>query len=153
MTRGARFGPRAIRIASERQSPHRSFGPRLGLNPYNNWAKLVNPDRCLAYITGRLWRYSGDPIVIASNDLAYDSDNALAVRQIQAAYETLLSRDVETPSTSIPKTLSGRVHPRLLTLGGDHSIVVVSGFTVDLLDASGTKSVEQAIWPLISCSL
>ena len=38
---GARFGPKAIRAASGRQSPFRSFGPRMGINPYSNWAKLV----------------------------------------------------------------------------------------------------------------
>lgn len=38
---GARFGPKAIRAASGRQSPFRSFGPRMAINPYSNWAKLV----------------------------------------------------------------------------------------------------------------
>ena len=41
---GARFGPKAIRAASGRQSPFRSFGPRMGINPYSNWAKLVSTD-------------------------------------------------------------------------------------------------------------
>lgn len=40
---GARFGPKAIRAASGRQSPFRSFGPQMAMNPYSNWAKLVNP--------------------------------------------------------------------------------------------------------------
>ena len=41
ITVGARFGPKAIRAASGRQSPFRSFGPQMGINPYSNWAKLV----------------------------------------------------------------------------------------------------------------
>jgi len=41
VTAGARFGPRAIRAASARQSASQGFGPRMGLNPYDNWAKMV----------------------------------------------------------------------------------------------------------------
>jgi len=38
---GARFGPRAIRAASSRQSRLQGFGPKMGINPYDNWAKLT----------------------------------------------------------------------------------------------------------------
>ncbi|OJJ52105.1 hypothetical protein ASPSYDRAFT_214807 [Aspergillus sydowii CBS 593.65] len=39
---GARFGPRAIRHASGRQSSVRGFNPRASINPYQNWAKIVD---------------------------------------------------------------------------------------------------------------
>lgn len=52
------------------------------------------------------------------------SDNSLALKQMQAAYEILLSRKVTTPSTSTPKTKDEKIHPRIVTLGGDHSIVL-----------------------------
>ncbi|KAI5461818.1 arginase family-domain-containing protein [Mariannaea sp. PMI_226] len=39
---GARFGPRAIRHASGRQHSLRGFNPRANLNPYQNWAKIVD---------------------------------------------------------------------------------------------------------------
>lgn len=39
---GARFGPRAIRHASGRQSFVREFNPRASINPYQNWAKIVD---------------------------------------------------------------------------------------------------------------
>jgi agmatinase len=39
---GARFGPRAIRSASARQTSMRGFNPRAGINPYQNWAKVVD---------------------------------------------------------------------------------------------------------------
>lgn len=39
---GARFGPRAIRSASARQTSMRGFNPRAGINPYQNWAKIVD---------------------------------------------------------------------------------------------------------------
>lgn len=39
---GARFGPRAIRHASSRQTSFRGFNPRAGINPYQNWARIVD---------------------------------------------------------------------------------------------------------------
>ncbi|KAM4055331.1 arginase family protein [Hirsutella rhossiliensis] len=39
---GARFGPRAIRHASSRQTAFRGFNPRAGINPYQSWAKIVD---------------------------------------------------------------------------------------------------------------
>ncbi|CAM1502868.1 Fc.00g076440.m01.CDS01 [Cosmosporella sp. VM-42] len=39
---GARFGPRAIRHASSRQTSFRGFNPRADINPYQNWAKVVD---------------------------------------------------------------------------------------------------------------
>src|SRR4051794_29983496 len=35
---GARFGPRAIRAASQRQRIGRAFNHRAGINPYRSWA-------------------------------------------------------------------------------------------------------------------
>ncbi|OAQ99139.1 hypothetical protein LLEC1_05840 [Akanthomyces lecanii] len=39
---GARFGPRFIRAASARQIGYRSYNPRANVNPYQNWAKIVD---------------------------------------------------------------------------------------------------------------
>ncbi|RYC64491.1 hypothetical protein CHU98_g1691, partial [Xylaria longipes] len=39
---GARFGPRAIRAASARQTTYRGFNPRASINPYQNWAKVLD---------------------------------------------------------------------------------------------------------------
>jgi agmatinase len=39
---GARFGPRAIRYVSGRQSSFRGFNPRAGINPYQSWAKIID---------------------------------------------------------------------------------------------------------------
>jgi arginase family enzyme len=57
-------------------------------------------------------------------------DNYVAIDQMQAAYETLLFRPVKTLSADIPgglktSTISkdGLDHPRIVTLGGDHTIV------------------------------
>ncbi|KAH7313339.1 arginase family-domain-containing protein [Stachybotrys elegans] len=39
---GARFGPRSIRHASSRQTSFRAFNPRANINPYMNWAKIID---------------------------------------------------------------------------------------------------------------
>lgn len=58
-------------------------------------------------------------------------DNALAYAQIEAAYGSLLSRPT-SPSTdaqqltvgSRGQARDGREHPKIITLGGDHSVVL-----------------------------
>jgi agmatinase len=71
---GARFGPRALRAASARQTSFRGFNHRAGINPYQSWAAILD---------------CGDiPIT--------PFDNELALRQMTLAYEELLTR----PSTS-----------------------------------------------------
>lgn len=98
---GARFGPRAIRAASARQMSGTSYNTRAGINPYQSWAKITD---------------CGDiPIT--------PFDNGLAERQMYEAFLELGSRKpVHTPpkgSASI-----GAHHPKLVTLGGDHSVAL-----------------------------
>ncbi|OAA63395.1 arginase [Niveomyces insectorum RCEF 264] len=90
---GARFGPRAIRAASARQTSFRGFNPRANINPYQNWAKILD---------------CGDIPVTPM-------DNAVALTQMEAAFAELGRR----PSRSESHTA-----PRLITLGGDHSIAL-----------------------------
>lgn len=92
---GARFGPRAIRAASARQTSFRGFNPRRGLNPYSSPYTILD---------------CGDiPIT--------PFDNALALRQMSEAFLELGSRPPALIDPSYPK-------PKLLTLGGDHSIAL-----------------------------
>ncbi|KAL2052439.1 hypothetical protein ABVK25_007311 [Lepraria finkii] len=92
---GARFGPRAIRAASARQTSFRGFNPRRGLNPFAAQYTILD---------------CGDiPIT--------PFDNALAVQQMSEAFLELGSR----PPALIHSTNS---KPKLLTLGGDHSIAL-----------------------------
>jgi agmatinase len=94
---GARFGPRAIRAASARQISHRSFNTRAGINPFTSWPHILD---------------CGDiPIT--------PFDNALALRQMTEAYLELLSRRPLSFSNPI-----SHVHPKLITLGGDHSVAL-----------------------------
>ncbi|SCU87828.1 LAFA_0E09054g1_1 [Lachancea sp. 'fantastica'] len=91
---GARFGPQAIRRASQRQTSLRGFNSRAGINPYQNWAKILD---------------CGDVPVTPM-------DNKLALQMMTAAYENLMTRNSTSQSNELP--------PRFVTLGGDHSIIL-----------------------------
>lgn len=95
---GARFGPRAIRAASARQTSFRGYNPRANLNPYAEWARIID---------------CGDIPVTPF-------DNALALRQMTEAYTNLAYTNV--PAASSQSDIAYRRKPKLLTLGGDHSI-------------------------------
>jgi agmatinase len=97
---GARFGPRAIRAASARQTGFRGFNPRAGINPYNEWAEIID---------------CGDiPIT--------PFDNSLALRQMSEAYNNLAHS--QAPAKSVDSAVSYRHQPKLIALGGDHSIAL-----------------------------
>lgn len=72
----------------------RSFNPRLNFNPYQSWARVLD---------------CGDVPVIPN-------DPVLALRQMEAGLTELLTRPTSNGSPW--------AHPRLVLLGGDHSIVL-----------------------------
>ncbi|KAL6247366.1 hypothetical protein RBB50_005712 [Rhinocladiella similis] len=96
---GARFGPRAIRAASARQTSFRGFNHRAGFNPYQSWASILD---------------CGDIPVTPF-------DNALALHQMTTAYTELISR--RPLSYTNPPS---HTHPKLISLGGDHSIALAA---------------------------
>ncbi|KAG9119109.1 hypothetical protein FRC07_006038 [Ceratobasidium sp. 392] len=105
---GARFGPHGIRSGSRRISPRRGYTTAWGYNPYMHGDIIVKD--------------CGD-VPIVPFDMQYAMD------QIQTAYSTLIQRDVSTQGSS--QALSNqeiskdrRAHPRIITLGGDHAIVL-----------------------------
>jgi len=80
---GARFGPRAIRAASARQTPFRSFNHRAGINPYTSWARVVD-----------------------CGDIAVSPfDNVLALRQMAEGLLEL-GRRTKTREDVLPKLVS-----------------------------------------------
>lgn len=91
---GARFGPRAIRAASQRQTSLRGYNPRANFNPYMSWAKLMD---------------CGDIPVTPM-------DNSLAFKQMTLGFEELLLKHSSVNSSSHP--------PRYVALGGDHSVLL-----------------------------
>ncbi|KAJ7108788.1 hypothetical protein C8R44DRAFT_834142 [Mycena epipterygia] len=97
---GARFGPQAIRIGSGRGGHTLSWGS----SPFDFGARIMD---------------CGDvPLT--------PMDNAKAIDQMEVAYSTLLARPVqgETKSSTAAMAKDGKEHPRLVTLGGDHTIVL-----------------------------
>lgn len=81
---GARFGPRAIRQASSRQTAFRGFNPRANINPYQNWAKIVD---------------CGDiPIT--------PFDNTIAREQMTQAFKELGGRGTVSALSSRPKIIT-----------------------------------------------
>lgn len=91
---GARFGPRAIRSASQRQTSLRGYNPRANFNPYVSWALILD---------------CGDIPVTPM-------DNTLAFKQMTLAFEELLLEHKSSNSSEYP--------PRYVALGGDHSVLL-----------------------------
>lgn len=104
---GARFGPYAIRSGSRRQREVRGYTLAWRNNPYEQGSKIID---------------CGD---VPVNPF----DNALAVDQMEVAYSTLINRPVAgkdkggRPFTSA-LAHDGKEHPRVISLGGDHTIVL-----------------------------
>ena len=104
---GARFGPRAIRAASARQLPFRAYNPRADFNPYTTPLKIID---------------CGDIPVTPF-------DNALALEQMTAAFTQLGSRSTHLSaalSSDSGASAPSWPHPKLITLGGDHSIALAA---------------------------
>ncbi|KAJ7072691.1 hypothetical protein C8F01DRAFT_258062 [Mycena amicta] len=98
---GARLGPRSIRMA---RGGGRGYTLAWGAGPYDFGARLMD---------------CGDvPLT--------PMDNAKAIDQMEVAYSTLLARPVqgETKSHTSSMAKDGLEHPRIVTLGGDHTIVL-----------------------------
>lgn len=94
---GARFGPRSIRSASSRQSPGRGFNPKSAINPYQDWAKVID---------------CGDIPVTPI-------DNELALHQMVSGYENVIRHKTNA-------TINEGNAPRVIVLGGDHSVLLSS---------------------------
>ncbi|KAH9937341.1 Arginase/deacetylase [Fomitopsis serialis] len=105
---GARFGPYAIRSGSRRQRETRGYTLAWKVNPYELGSRIID---------------CGDVPVSPF-------DNALAVDQMEVAYSSLLARGAANNDAAVhPDAVrafakDGKEHPRIITLGGDHTIVL-----------------------------
>ncbi|KAI0285483.1 Arginase/deacetylase [Russula aff. rugulosa BPL654] len=106
---GARFGPQGIRVGSRRSLPgYATWSLSWGLDPYDQDLHIID---------------CGDVPVSPFN-------NTLALDQMEVAYSTLLQRDVPYPDlereigSTRPFAKDKREHPKIVTLGGDHTIVL-----------------------------
>ncbi|KAG0698194.1 arginase family-domain-containing protein [Suillus ampliporus] len=107
---GARFGPAGIRSGSRRLTLYGGYNVPLEVNPFLSGLKIVD---------------CGDIPVTPY-------DNKYAIQQIEGGHKELLHRptfsplgnDALTGKPLIPISLDGKHHPRVVTLGGDHTIVL-----------------------------
>ncbi|PWN49135.1 Arginase/deacetylase [Violaceomyces palustris] len=113
---GARFGPMGIRQGSRRLRLYGGYNVPLDVNPFSSWAKIVD---------------CGDVS-------ATSYDTAKAIQQIEQGHKRALHRTAKATSKSIVSGkgddfyvkeaegfgLGGRIHPRIISLGGDHSITL-----------------------------
>ncbi|KAE8350311.1 arginase family-domain-containing protein [Aspergillus coremiiformis] len=91
---GARFGPRGIRAGSSREKKGRSYNTVWGVDPFEEGLSIVD---------------CGD-IPITPFDAAH------AFKQMEQGYRQVLYHETNVTE--------GWKHPRIVSLGGDHSIVL-----------------------------
>lgn len=99
---GARFGPSGIRQGSRRLNLYGGYNVPLEVNPFNSWATVLD---------------CGD-IPVTSYD------NAFAIKQIEEGHYNLLSRPPVTEALAPGPAKGERTLPRIITLGGDHTITL-----------------------------
>ncbi|PWN91071.1 Arginase/deacetylase [Acaromyces ingoldii] len=108
---GARFGPNGIRQGSRRLTLYGGYNVALDVNPFKDWARIVD---------------CGDVPVTPY-------DNNMAIEQMTKGHKKLLHTAAKATTIKGPSgkthtkplyTKTGKVHPRIITLGGDHTIVL-----------------------------
>ncbi|KAJ8494390.1 hypothetical protein ONZ45_g13254 [Pleurotus djamor] len=107
---GARFGPAGIRAGSRRLTLYGGYNVPLDVNPFQAGLTIVD---------------CGDIPVTPY-------DNKHAIQQIENGHKSLLQREalsaLGNDSVSgrklVPLSKDGKSHPRVITLGGDHTIVL-----------------------------
>ncbi|RDW63120.1 agmatinase [Aspergillus mulundensis] len=99
---GARFGPSGIRQGSRRLNLYGGYNVPLQANPFSNELKVLD---------------CGD-IPVTSYD------NAWAIRQIEEGHNSLLMRKPYTSANEYGLSRAGKTLPRIITLGGDHTITL-----------------------------
>jgi len=99
---GARFGPSGIRQGSRRLNLYGGYNVPLEANPFNSWATVLD---------------CGD-IPVTSYD------NAYALKQIEEGHNSIMMRAPATNAQKAGPSKKGKTLPRVITLGGDHTITL-----------------------------
>ncbi|PGH16214.1 agmatinase [Helicocarpus griseus UAMH5409] len=99
---GARFGPSGIRQGSRRLNLYGGYNVPLAANPFTGPLKVLD---------------CGD-IPVTSYD------NAWAIQQIEEGHNSVLMRKPHTDAHERGISKTGRTLPRIITLGGDHTITL-----------------------------
>ncbi|KAI0879031.1 arginase family-domain-containing protein [Hypoxylon argillaceum] len=101
---GARFGPSGIRQGSRRLNLYGGYNVPLETNPFDSWATVLD---------------CGD---IPVTSVRYD--NSWALKQIEEGHYSILSRAPKTDAKELGPAKKGKTLPRVITLGGDHTITL-----------------------------
>ncbi|CRG92397.1 agmatinase [Talaromyces islandicus] len=99
---GARFGPSGIRQGSRRLNLYGGYNVPLEANPFSSEIKVLD---------------CGD-IPVTS----YDND--YAIQQIEEGHNSILMRQPFTDAAKPGLSRAGKTLPRVITLGGDHTITL-----------------------------
>ncbi|GAB7360339.1 hypothetical protein MBLNU230_g8297t1 [Neophaeotheca triangularis] len=99
---GARFGPSGIRQGSRRLNLYGGYNVPLDANPFSDWATLID---------------CGDVPVTSY-------DNAWAIQQIEEGHNSILMREPATDAHEVGPSKHGKTLPRVITMGGDHTITL-----------------------------
>ncbi|OJI95947.1 hypothetical protein ASPVEDRAFT_210794 [Aspergillus versicolor CBS 583.65] len=99
---GARFGPNGIRQGSRRLNLYGGYNVPLEANPFSDELRVLD---------------CGDIPVTSF-------DNAWAIKQIEQGHNSLLMRKPYTSSSDAGVSRAGKTLPRIITLGGDHTITL-----------------------------
>ncbi|KAK2775067.1 hypothetical protein FQN52_004082 [Onygenales sp. PD_12] len=99
---GARFGPSGIRQGSRRLNLYGGYNVPLAANPFSSPIKVLD---------------CGDVPVTSY-------DNTWAIQQIEEGHNSLLMRKPYTDADKEGLSKTGRTLPRIITLGGDHTITL-----------------------------
>ncbi|KAK2810941.1 hypothetical protein FQN50_002532 [Emmonsiellopsis sp. PD_5] len=99
---GARFGPSGIRQGSRRLNLYGGYNVPLAANPFSSPIKVLD---------------CGDVPVTSY-------DNTWAIQQIEEGHSSLLMRKPHTDADKEGLSKTGRTLPRIITLGGDHTITL-----------------------------
>ncbi|KAI0551551.1 arginase family-domain-containing protein [Xylaria curta] len=101
---GARFGPSGIRQGSRRLNLYGGYNVPLKTNPFDSWATVLD---------------CGDIPVTSTR-----YDNTWALKQIEEGHYSILSRPPKTDANQPGPAKKGKTLPRVITLGGDHTITL-----------------------------
>ncbi|KAI6800325.1 putative agmatinase [Hortaea werneckii] len=99
---GARFGPSGIRQGSRRLNLYGGYNVPLDANPFHDWAKVID---------------CGDVPVTSY-------DNEWAIQQIEEGHNSILMREPATDAKEPGPSKHGKTLPRVITMGGDHTITL-----------------------------
>lgn len=106
---------------SRRQRPERGYTSLLHVNPYLAELNIVGT------VHPQLHFYADTAQLDCGDVPVTPFDQAVAIKQVKAAYRSMLHHPVASPlrmeGLGMQKGLDGEYHPRIIALGGDHTIV------------------------------